>query len=773
MIGPGPEGKGGISSVVQVYEQTQFFADGSVRMLSSFKHGSFLNKFKDAASAVFKYGWLLLRGKGTVLHVHVASRASFWRKSIFIWLAYFARRRIIFHLHAGGFISFIETLSPFKRKIAIATINRCDQILCLTSSMQIWFEHLTPTVPVQWWPNPVPNDLFELNTPGNVREPIVLYLGALLPAKGISELLDAFTVLHALDPTAFLVLGGSGPDQDKLQKMVQDRGLKDCVQFLGWIDSEEKKFWLRRARVVALASYIEAQPMTLLEAMASGAAVVSTNVGGIPDLIENGVQGLLVPPHNANAFAQALTLVWRDTTLRERMVIAAYEIVSQRHKATEVCHSLHKLYQNLSRRKKHAHITFALRYRLVDFVRGSDSIGLLDKLHDWQYHTSEQLRRYSRVELEKYLAELRSALPMYKNIERYSELPVIDKRFIRDHYCELMNPLYKGKIIRKKTGGSTGEPLIYYTGTDSHSYLWAGIYMSWQVAGYQFGDRVAFLAGSSLFATGSRQSIYYRLLNVTLMSSFNMSTESMTEYGTRLQRGGFRLLYGFSAAIHRLARFYLDAGKTLDSTLRAVVCTSETLTATMRKDIEAAFGVPCYSQYGCHDAGISSFECEERNGFHLISMRCYHEVLPNGELVSTDLSNRAMFMPRYNTGDIVRMSNRVCPCGRGLPLIEEVVGRQNDIVIDVKGNAVHSEFFTHMFREDERIYSFQVTFNTNQLNVNLHLNPVSNHEQSALDTYIRDRINPVLEFQEVNIFFNQPFKSLANGKHRFVMKESN
>jgi phenylacetate-CoA ligase len=771
MIAPGPEGKGGMSSVVKVYEQSQLFADGRVVMISSFMHGSPLTKLKDAAWAFFKYGWLLLRGESSVLHIHVASRASFWRKSMFIWLAWFANRRIIFHLHGGAFNSFIENLSPFSRRYAIATMNRCDQILCLTSTIESWLASLVPSVPVQWWPNPVPDDLFEKNPPTELREPVVFYLGALLQAKGLSELLTAFAALHVTDPSARLILAGSGPEQENLQKAVRDLGLRDNVEFLGWIGSEQKNSWLKRARVLVLASHSEAQPMAVLEAMASGVAVIGTNVGGVPDLIQDGVHGLLVPPRDVAALTLALTTLWQDTSMRQRLVQAAFERTAQYHKAENVCGALRTLYGVVGTRGASVRTGLALRYRFIDVVRGSDSVRLLDKLKKWQYQRPEQIQQYARSELAKYITELRTSVPLFKNVTQYADLPVLDKHFIKIHYHELMNPLYQGKLIRKKTGGSTGEPLVYFTGTDSLSYLWAGIFLSWQVAGYQFGDRVAFLAGSALLASGYKQVVYYRLMNVTLMSSFTMSDDSMREYGNRLQEEGFRLLYGYSAAIHRLARFYLDAGQTLPSQLRGIVCTAETLTPLMREDIEAAFGVPCYSQYGCHDAGVSAFECEERNGFHLISTRCYHEVMENGELVATDLSNRAMFMPRCNTGDVVRISNRPCPCGRGFPLIDEVVGRQNDIVTDSKGNAAHSEYFTHIFREDERIFSFQVLFDVNWIEVNIHIRPVGDQELSILDERVRGKVKAVLDFQEVRVKFNQPFKALANGKHRFVMKE--
>lgn len=418
-------------------------------------------------------------------------------------------------------------------------------------------------------------------------------------------------------------------------------------------------------------------------------------------------------------------------------------------------------------------MNWAMRYRLIDLARGTDSVGLLKALRDWQFQSPDQLKLSTRNELDQYFNALRQTVPMFKDVQKFEDLPIINKRFINDHINELINPKFKGTVIRKKTGGSTGEPLIYYTGVNSQSYLWAGIYLSWEVAGYQFGDRVAFLAGPSLFATGYKQSIYFRLLKVTLMSAFNMTAQTMSEYGHQLQNSNIRLLYGYPSAIHLLARHYLDANKTLATTLRGIVCTAETLTPIMRKDIETAFGVPCYSQYGCHDAGVSAFECEHRNGFHLISTRSYSEVLPDGQFISTDLSNRTMFMPRYNTGDIVRQSGRQCPCGRGFPLLDEVLGRQNDMVVDVRGTTVHSLFFVYLFREDVRIRSFQVIFDESQLHVNLHIIELPEQELSTLKQHVREIIARTLQFDQMNIHFNEPFVMLANGKHSFVMRKLN
>ncbi|WP_256081557.1 hypothetical protein [Massilia sp. YIM B04103] len=411
-----------------------------------------------------------------------------------------------------------------------------------------------------------------------------------------------------------------------------------------------------------------------------------------------------------------------------------------------------------------------LRYRLIDLARGTRSLSLLQQLRRQQYDTPAALREAGAARLAGYFRELQQAVPLFADARRFEDLPVLDKRFINAHRDALLNPLYRGKKVRKKTGGSTGEPLVYYSSSEAQSYLWAGLFLAWEVAGYRLGDKVAFLAGSSLFGTGYKQRLYYKLLNVEIFSAFDMSPQRMEEYGASLDAGGHRLLYGYASAVHRLARHYLDQGRQLRSGLRGVVCTAEMLSASMRADIEAAFGVPCYSQYGCNDAGVSAFECEQRNGFHLLSPRCHVEVLAGGRLIATDVSNRAMFLPRYDTGDLVRMSGRQCSCGRGLPLIDEVVGRQNDVVVDPAGAAVHSEFFTHLFREDARIHSFQVVFDEQALVVNLHGAELGAEARSALSEPYRQRIAQSLQFPRIEFVFNQDFLTQSNGKHRFVLR---
>jgi len=406
-----------------------------------------------------------------------------------------------------------------------------------------------------------------------------------------------------------------------------------------------------------------------------------------------------------------------------------------------------------------------VRFSLIDLARGTRALSLLRELEVLQFDPPDVLRARQQERLQRYTGMVRAASRLYAGYADFSQFPVIDKAFANANRACLLNPGYRGKLMRKKTGGSTGEPFVYATGVEAQSYLWAAILLSWRVAGYELGEPVAFLAGTALFGTGPRQKMYYKLMNVHMYSAFDLSREKLDAYGAGIADSGCRLLYGYASAIHRLALHLLEHQRPPAFSLRGVVCTAEVLTDAMRKNIERAFGVPCFSQYGCNDAGVSAYECERRQGFHLITQRAYAEVLEGGRLVSTDMANDAFFLPRYDTGDLVSMAPAPCPCGRGFPLIQSVLGRANDLVSDGAGNAVHSEFFTHLFREDLRIASFQVVYDEMQLVVIVQCRGSEFFERPYLD-----RICQALKFDQVRFMVNCPFVSIKNGKHRFVMR---
>jgi phenylacetate-CoA ligase len=776
MLGPSGDAFGGMASVVAMYQAGGLFDSEKVQFIATFKPGTKYEKLTLACSALFKYFKILLHGGGRVLHVHVAGDASFWRKFFFIWLARVFNRSILFHLHGGDFIRFWEErCPPAFRPLLLYTLRNADYIACLSSPMAAWLKQKVPTAVISILPNPIV--IGEPPQDSKVRPPTILFLGAIASNKGIFDLVYAFSRILEVTPTARLVLAGSG-DLPGVRALASELGCSDAVETLGWIGHEKKHGLLKQARILALPSHFEGQPMVILEAMAAGALIVASKVGGIPDIVQHQRSGILVEPQDRSELIAALTAGMALSSENDAIVMHAYRYVSSIHDVLKINHNLLELYAQLNLNKKkdmvpHDHSIWRnffgkIRFWLIDLASGTNTVQLLRKLESIQFESTEFIKHYQEELLVKYVDSVRLHSSLYKSYQELAQFPLIDKAFAIENRDGLMNRDYSKRIFQKKTGGSTGQPFVYITGTKAQSYLWAGILLSWRTAGYRLGEPVAFLAGSSLFGSGYKRRIYYKLMNVQLLSAFNMSNDMLDFYAEEIARKRVRLLYGYASAIHELAMHLLKVPVRPTFMLRGIVCTAETLTSPMRENIELAFGVPCFSQYGCHEAGVSAYECEKKNGFHLITTRCYTEILEGARLISTDMANDAFFLPRYDTGDLAVMSDGPCSCGRGFPLIKDIIGRANDLVRDQAGKTVHSEFFTHMFREDNRISAFQVIFDEKQLRVVVHC------RSSGSDwTRYVDKILACLVFDSVTFVENVAFVRMPNAKHRFVTYVAN
>lgn len=160
---------------------------------------------------------------------------------------------------------------------------------------------------------------------------LLIQVGRLVPVKSHRTSLHALAQLQDLD--ASLVLVGDGPLRAELERLAVELGIAERVRFVGF--RENVSAWLAAADIYLMPSLKEGFPLALLEAMASGVAPIAARVGGIPEAIEEGVNGLLVPPGEADALAAAIRHLCMETELRERLAIAARQSV-------EACFSLER-----------------------------------------------------------------------------------------------------------------------------------------------------------------------------------------------------------------------------------------------------------------------------------------------------------------------------------------------------------------------------------------------------------------------------------------------
>lgn len=404
-------------------------------------------------------------------------------------------------------------------------------------------------------------------------------------------------------------------------------------------------------------------------------------------------------------------------------------------------------------------------FYLIDLLRGTCIMRALKELHVHQYLPQNDLDNIRKKRLDSLFSLATSRVPFYKNCKSYEEAPVLSKADVMERYEEFFVKGYKGKLSRKTTGGSTGVPFAYYTTKESVSYMWAGIILSWEMSGYKPGEKVMFLAGTSLFKNDWKHKLFYKLLNVDVLYASPLNDDIMDEYASNIKNRKAAVVYGYAYAINTMAEYLNRVNKHSFPDLKGVVCTAELLTDSARAKIERAFGVPVFDQYGCNEGGISAFECEHKNK-HLISTRAIYETNENGWLISTDLFNDGFVMMKYNTTDIIRFADKKCSCKRSYPVIKEMVGRTNDVVVDMNNKVFHASFFGITLAKDTSIHQYQVTFDNDSLVLNIHSE--EHNEKHFADIYI-PKISEFVQFDSYEVVMNQPFEKTPNGKHREVV----
>jgi glycosyltransferase involved in cell wall biosynthesis len=159
-------------------------------------------------------------------------------------------------------------------------------------------------------PNGVEIDEIEKIAPAMInRENVIMFIGSLVEVKGAHILIEALGIVKSKIPDIYLLIAGSGPQEVRLKEMVLAFGLEDNVSFLGFIRGDKKVAYLRAAKFLVLPSFWESLPIVALEGMACGKAVVASNVGGIPYLIDDEVNGYLVKPGDAQNLAKKIILL--------------------------------------------------------------------------------------------------------------------------------------------------------------------------------------------------------------------------------------------------------------------------------------------------------------------------------------------------------------------------------------------------------------------------------------------------------------------------------
>ncbi|TDG12880.1 glycosyltransferase family 1 protein [Seongchinamella unica] len=299
--------RGGIASVLSSYKKF----DPNFLFLPSVNHENKIVKLIRFPALLWKiFRTIKSHPEIDLVHIHGASYSSFWRKYlIFLVAKRVCDRKVIYHIHGGGYENFYRASNFIVKQYIRKLINGADCVICLSPEWVDFIERNFKPRKVEVLNNVIERPL-KLKHGRQQREITnYLFLGDIVQRKGIFDVLVAMSQLSdAKKSVTHLFIGGNG-ELERLESQICEMGLEDNITILGWIEGEIKQKYLQASDVYILPSYSEGLPISILEAMSYGKAIISTRVGGIPQLVIDNVNGYLVTPGCPEDIADKIALL--------------------------------------------------------------------------------------------------------------------------------------------------------------------------------------------------------------------------------------------------------------------------------------------------------------------------------------------------------------------------------------------------------------------------------------------------------------------------------
>ncbi len=274
--------------------------------------------------------WARLREtRPDVVHIHFCSRVDFWKQAICLGVSRSYGAKTIFQLHGGRFEVFFEEMNPIQKSVSKQVFGMADRVVALSSYWKEFLTKLAPPNRIRVVNNPIDCDKLSRGARSpDTDNPTLLLLGRLGNAKGHYDVLRALPLVVKNHPTVKVLFAGSDEDDgatESLERLARESGLSQNVEFLGPVSFEPKVELLRTSTMMILPSYAENMPISVLEGMAARMPVISTRVGAIPEVLDDGKAGLLIEVGDWRALAQNIIRVLDDPVLAVRLGEVASE----------------------------------------------------------------------------------------------------------------------------------------------------------------------------------------------------------------------------------------------------------------------------------------------------------------------------------------------------------------------------------------------------------------------------------------------------------------
>lgn len=361
----------------------------------------------------------------------------------------------------------------------------------------------------------------------------------------------------------------------------------------------------------------------------------------------------------------------------------------------------------------------------------------------------------------------------------FERLPILEKQEIRENTSDMVGRGYDESSLKfLTTGGSTGVPLKTYIDPNAPASEIGWRTLNWW--GVDASDNSAYIYRS--VPLGTRRLMQQVMLWPTRrnwMYALDMDEALMERFYRRLLIDKPTYLIGYVGGIDIFANFMERNNYRLDG-VKAVWTTAAPLNEGKRQYLQSVLNAPTYTQYGSCEFYWIAADCKQQAGMHIASDVRHVDVVEgntavplgeNGDLVVTDLMNRAFPLIRYRLGDRGRLLGHQCACGLPFPMMDYVMGRVSDKIYLPNGTMIPGEAFCGMFRAyPDTIKSFQIRQSADY-GITIRYEPLPGKDCSDAMEDLGKKLDAQFLRQVGIDFVEGPVEVNDNGKTRFVVSE--
>jgi glycosyltransferase involved in cell wall biosynthesis len=362
VVGPGPSQIGGVATFLGILLSSERLREKFELIhldTARGKHGAgvegrfALINIIYFARQIVQFLQISLREKPQIVHLPINFSWAFWKEAAFILLARIMRMKVVAHLHEGVFDQYYLKSSSFNRRLIRWVMCRANVVVALSNSWKDFLlKEVSPDLNIEVVPNTVSPKFASAinNTKTASSEKIVLFVGGLGHKKGVFDILKAVPiVVSRIRDTQFLFAGNPENKSvgEEIERLCVEGKLNESVKFLGVITGQEKIDLFQEATIFVLPSYADNFPYALLEAMSSGLPVITTPVGAIPEIVEDGKNGFLIEPGDYKALADRIIRLLSDSTLRHEMALANTTLVQNDYLPESAFNRFDQIYSSL------------------------------------------------------------------------------------------------------------------------------------------------------------------------------------------------------------------------------------------------------------------------------------------------------------------------------------------------------------------------------------------------------------------------------------------